>query len=206
MGSPNWSVFIAAAFLVGWSPGASNFVAFTNGVRSGFLYGVVALLGRFAAFSILLIIVAFGLGALIASSALAFGVIRWVGIAYLILLSWRLWVSDALPGHESVPSGTSTRSDLIRREFFVAILNPKALLIFTAFLPQFVVGTVLVVKQLFELATAYVLVELTAASSYAFIGSRIGSAKIGPAVGRLINRLTAVMMFGAAVWLAAANY
>jgi len=93
-----WWLFLPAAILVAASPGAGNFLALTNGLRGGLGLAVTALIGRFAAFALMIVMVMLGVGALLATSAVAFSVLKWAGVAYLVWLGLRLWRSDALVG------------------------------------------------------------------------------------------------------------
>jgi threonine/homoserine/homoserine lactone efflux protein len=71
-----WLVFLPAAVLVAASPGANNFLALANGMRSGLVPAVVALAGRFNAFALLILLVVVGLGAVLAASETAFTAIK----------------------------------------------------------------------------------------------------------------------------------
>ena len=81
-----WLVFAAAAALLCLAPGANNLMALTNGLRYGVLASLVAVAGRLAAFTVMIAITALGLGAVLAASELAFQVIKWAGVAYLLYL------------------------------------------------------------------------------------------------------------------------
>lgn len=201
-----WTLFLPAAVLVAASPGAGNFLALTNGVRSGFGAAVAALLGRFAAFAILIALVIIGFGAIVATSEMAFAIVKWFGVAYLVYIGFRLWISPGLP--QEVRSRTSPSllsAELPVREFFVAISNPKALLLFTAFLPQFVDPTRPLAGQFVVLGAAYCAAEFVAASCYALVGSQIRGIRLGPRGARWVNRTSGGMMIIAAAWLATAR-
>jgi homoserine/homoserine lactone efflux protein len=199
-----WLVFLPAAVLVAASPGANNFLALANGMRSGLASAVAALAGRFAAFSLMILLVVAGLGAVLAASEVAFAAIKWAGVAYLAWLGVQLWRSDDLPSADEGRRAAPLRT-LAAREFWVAATNPKAVLLFTAFLPQFVDPAGAVAAQLVPLGAAYMAIELVAASGYAFAGSRIGALRLGRRGVRRVNRVTGAMMLAAAGWLATAK-
>jgi homoserine/homoserine lactone efflux protein len=198
-----WLVFLPAAVLVAASPGANNFLALANGMRSGLLPAVVALAGRLAAFGLMILLVVVGLGAVLAASETAFAVIKWAGVAYLAWLGLRLWRSDDLPDEAS--AGATPSAKLAAREFWVALTNPKAVLLFTAFVPQFVDPARPLAAQFVPLSATYIAVELVAATGYAFAGSRIKALRLGRSGRRRVNRVTGGMMIGAAAWLATAR-
>jgi threonine/homoserine/homoserine lactone efflux protein len=198
-----WLVFLPAAVLVAASPGANNFLALANGMRSGLLPAVAALAGRLAAFGLMILLVVVGLGAVLAASETAFAVIKWAGVAYLAWLGLRLWRSDDLPDEAS--AGATPSAELAAREFWVALANPKAVLLFTAFVPQFVDPARPLAAQFVPLSAAYIAVEFVAATGYAFAGSRIKALRLGRRGKRRVNRVTGGMMLAAAAWLATAR-
>lgn len=140
------AVFVPAAVAVAASPGANNLLAFRNGVQSGFRSASLALLGRFLAFAIMLALVIAGLGALLNTSQLAFEVLRFLGATFMIGLGlWVIWSArsrrDDQQNAETTRVHTPRHSPpwkLAAQEFVTAGANPKALLLFTAFLPPFV--------------------------------------------------------------------
>ena len=194
-------LFLPAAILVAASPGANNLLSLTHGIRSGWVSTVASLVGRFIAFSLMILAVALGLGAVLETSEIAFQVVKWLGVAYLAWLGIRVWrtrevevVSEELPD-------TSPWS-MARREFLVAVTNPKAMLLFTAFLPQFSNPDEPFVPQLVTLGALYIVVEFVAASGYAAIGAMVRRVEITPKRAVAINRTTGGMMLGAAALLA----
>ncbi|MCT1550070.1 LysE family translocator [Brevibacterium casei] len=142
------ALFIPAAAAVAASPGANNLLAFRNGLRSGFRPAALALTGRFLAFTIMLGLVVAGLGVVLQSSQLLFETLRIVGATFLVCLGvWILWSTRRRRSHddETVCGEVEDHQDdashsvrLAMQEFVTAAANPKALLLFTAFLPPFV--------------------------------------------------------------------
>lgn len=199
-------LFLPAAVLVAASPGANNLLAFANGARSGFGPAVVALVGRFSAFALMIAAVAVGLGAILAASETAFHLIKWIGVAYLLWLGVRMWRARSLDLElGSQEQALATGMHLAGREFWVALTNPKAVLLFTAFLPQFVLRSHDLAPQLIALGALYILVEFCAAAGYAFAGSRVRSLELGERGSRNVNRITGGMMLAAAGLLAASR-
>ena len=196
-----WLLFLPAAMLVAASPGAGNFLALSHGLRGGVLAAMMALAGRVAAFVIMIAMVMVGVGAILSTSAVAFSMLKWAGVAYLLWLGLRLWRSEAVPVTiEAGPAGTPRQ--FMRREFTVALCNPKAMLLFTAFLPQFIVSGHPMARQFETLSAAYIVIEVAAASGYALAGSRIKALRLGRRGTRRVNRITGGLMMAAAGWLA----
>ncbi len=204
MTSDQLLLFLPAAALVAASPGANNLLSLINGARAGLRPTVFSLLGRLTAFAILIGLVAAGLGALLAASELAFTIVKWLGVAYLTYLGIRLWFSRDLDlGETETHDGNVWR--LARKEFLVAITNPKAILLFTAFLPQFVVPGTEAATQLLWLGAIYLPIEVCAACLYATAGSRVRKLRLTPPRVRLLNRTAGGMMLSAAALLASSR-
>jgi threonine/homoserine/homoserine lactone efflux protein len=197
-------VFLPAAVLVALTPGANNLLALSNGMRSGARAAVSGLVGRLGAFAVLLTLAVAGLGALLTASQTAFEVVRWLGVGYLVYLGVRMIVR---PG-DYAPDPERARqpwTGLARREFLVFATNPKAMLLFTAFLPAFVDTTRPVWPQLVLLGALYVVVELLAATAYAVVGSRLSALKLSARGHRRMQRGSGGLMLGAAGLLATAK-
>lgn len=203
----DWVGFVPAAAVVAVVPGANQLLSLRNALRQGAGDAAVALVGRFSAFAILVVLVATGLGGLAPGSGTALAVIRWCGVAYLGWLGlaglWRSFRPDAsnhVNAHEARPRG---RRSLVRQEFVVAITNPKALLLFAALLPQFVVHvTVPACVQLLILGGSYIGVEAITALGYALVGGCVGSFDLTHRARRCVDRVAATSFLGLATYLA----
>jgi threonine/homoserine/homoserine lactone efflux protein len=132
-------LFVLAGFLLNVTPGPDMALVMGRSLRDGARAGAVAALGIGAGAFVHIAAAAVGLSVLIASSALAFTVIKWVGAAYLIVVGLRLLLSpsagDAAGGATLPPA--SLRSVFLQG-FLTNVLNPKVALFFLAFLPQFI--------------------------------------------------------------------
>lgn len=214
MGQISWAAFLSAALLVSLVPGANQLLSLRNAVRQGARDATIALVGRFTAFAVLVVLAAAGLGAVLVASATAFALIKWAGVCYLAALGvttlWRIWRDRA--AHQSGPDPTGSAEPatrgrwwLVRQEFLVAITNPKALLLFVAFLPQFVPTGVATAPNLLLLGAAYIAVEAVSAVGYTLLGGRIGSTELSRNVQRRLDVVTGVSFVGLAGALAAEN-
>ena len=195
------SIFLPAAFIVAISPGANNILSLSHGALAGFYPTVFSLTGRFLAFSLMLLPVAAGLGAAITASDVFFLTIKWIGVCYLAYVGLSMWFSRL---HYD-PTGTSHGSDgisLAKEEFIVAMTNPKAVLLFTAFLPQFVSPDHPWFWQLLALGGIYIAVEFLTACIYAASGSIFRISRPSRSRGRVVNKVGGAMMLGCAIVLA----
>lgn len=132
-----WLWFLPACFAINLAPGPNNLLAMSNAVRFGFAQAVLGAWGRMVAFAGMIALSAIGLGAVLAASALAFEIIKWCGAAYLVYLGIKLWRSPPLTLEDRLKAGAVSVTDMARSDFLIAIGNPKAILVFTAFFPQF---------------------------------------------------------------------
>lgn len=190
-------IFLPAAFLLGASPGANNLLAFVSATRAGWARTAKSIAGRLAAWVVLVVFVSLGLDALLSASEFAFVALKWAGVSYLCYLAWQFWRADVSVEIE-VPETTT----LMRREFLTLLGNPKAYLLLTAFLPQFVADAAPLMPQLFALGGVYIAVEGAAALLWITAGTLLGAHALTPLRRRMINRASAGLMGTAAILLA----
>ncbi|KIN15292.1 LysE family translocator [Vreelandella titanicae] len=193
-------LFIPACFALNMAPGPNNLLSLTNAKRYGVRAACLAGIGRLAAFVGMITLAATGLATLLYTSEKIFLVIKVVGGLYLLWLAYQLWGADST---ESVDGDTQPKSlfELARQEFLLAAGNPKAILIFTAFLPQFVEPSGNVGQQFIVLGALFLLLEWVAIAGYAYAGSFLSHWFSRPAMRRLFNRCCAGLLASAGVGL-----
>ncbi|MDJ0349599.1 LysE family transporter [Cryobacterium sp. PH29-G1] len=134
-----WLALLGAGTLISFTPGAGAINTMSNAINSGFRRSLWGVLGQQAAIVIHIVVVALGLGLLVSSSPLAFNIIRYAGAAYLVYLGIRQFLAKPAVDGEGVHAlRNEPRWSMFRRGFWVNILNPKAIVFFLAFLPQFI--------------------------------------------------------------------
>ncbi|ETI58435.1 LysE family translocator [Marinomonas profundimaris] len=172
-----WLTIAPLLMLLSLGPGPNNFTAMHNGIQVGATKAVIAVVGRNLAFCVLMLVSALGLGAIIVSSVFWFGVVKWLGVAYLFYIGIKTWRSAAvvLEEHESEKGIKAKRGHIarMRQEFFVAIGNPKAVLLFTAIFPQLLDLSQPVPMQFFWMGVTFCMTEFIAAYVYAISGKQI---------------------------------
>ncbi len=139
-------LFVAAGLLLNLTPGPDVLYIVSNALRGGARAGMVAALGITAGCFVHIFAAAVGVSALMAASATAFTVLKWLGAIYLVYVGIRLLFSKAdsaiqLEAHEAVLTGAGGQKYYRRiflRGFWTNALNPKVALFFLAFLPQFI--------------------------------------------------------------------
>jgi threonine/homoserine/homoserine lactone efflux protein len=140
--TPQLLTFIAAGLLLNLTPGPDVFFVITNALRRGTRAGLVAALGITAGCCVHIIAAAVGVSALVAASATAFTVLKWVGAVYLIWVGASMILARAKPDAPGLMSdGDAAPGSLwgvFRRGFWTNAVNSKVALFFLAFVPQFI--------------------------------------------------------------------
>lgn len=184
--------FIPACFALNMTPGPNNLLSMNNARCYGFKSALVAGLGRITAFSFMIALAASGLAVILYTSETLFMAIKLCGALYLLWIAFKLWRSKTSP----ISNNTSRYShfELAKQEFFLAAGNPKAILIFTAFLPQFVDVNKNVGDQFFVLGFIFLLLELAAISIYALFGLYLRQWFSKPLMAKRFNRACALFL------------
>src|SRR5215212_3140606 len=134
-----FALFVAAALVLLIVPGPAVIYVVARSVEGGRLTGLVSVLGVELGTLLHVAFAAAGLSAILASSAAAFSVVKWLGAAYLVWLGLRQIFGRDGNDEEVPPSGgEQNRLRVFSQSVLVQILNPKVALFFLAFLPQFV--------------------------------------------------------------------
>ncbi|WP_434678557.1 LysE family transporter [Pseudomonas sp. R1-18] len=198
-----WLGFLAASWIISLSPGAGAIASMSCGLQYGFWRGYWNALGLQIALVAQIAVVAAGLGAVLAASELAFTLIKWFGVAYLIYLGVKQWC--ALPADladESTIRPIGKPLSLVFRGFLVNISNPKALVFMLAILPQFIDPAAPLLIQYVTIAATMVSVDLMVMAGYTGLAARVLRALKTPAQQRRLNRTFASLFVGAAGFLA----
>lgn len=197
-----WALFLPACFALNLAPGPNNLLSLNNAARFGLLRATLAGGGRLLAFAGMLALAASGLALVLQASAWLFLAIKLVGAGYLLWLAVQLWrAPTANLSVDGSPVAATSLWRLARQEFWVAAGNPKAILIFTAFLPQFVDPRQAVATQFAQLGAAFLLLEWLAIALYGLAGVRLGKLLAGARARRLFNRGCAALLGSAGLGL-----
>ncbi|OTP79080.1 LysE family translocator [Caballeronia sordidicola] len=144
-----------------------------------------------------------GLGVLLAASAEMFMVVKWIGAAYLVYLGIKLWRAPVIDT-DAVRSPTELRTGrIIAHAYAVTVLNPKSIIFFVAFLPQFIDPHVASVSQIAIMEATFVGLAAANAFGYAMLASVARRAIRRPSVQRGVNRTGGTLLMGAGVFAAA---
>lgn len=170
----HWTTFLLAAVLLNLSPGPD--IAYilartaTNGLRSGFS----AMFGIWTGAFLHVLLAAVGLSAILATSATAFALVKWIGAIYLIWLGIQALRSDGASYAGGSPLQRTSELRIYLQGVLVAALNPKVAVFFLAFLPQFVVeGAGPASAQLFLHGVLIIVVAALVEPPLVFLGARL---------------------------------
>ena len=191
-----WWIFLPACIGMNFFPGPNNLLALVHGIRTNARYATVAGFARLPVMVIMLVLLAVGLEALLAISARAFQWLRIIGAGYLLWMAWQ-----AINVVVSTRFNLEVRKTLwlmARSEALVAFTNPKLILIFYAFFPQFIDPVKPVVPQVIVMGGTFILIEIAAIGLYAFGGRWLQERFEDGQRSRWLSRFTAVALTAAA--------
>lgn len=197
-----YAAFVATAAVLILIPGPNVALIVANSLAHGGRYGLLTVAGTSSAMLIQLAFVVFGMSALASTLAEWFEWLRWLGVAYLLYLGARAWRAPAMDLTRTEAQPRSLHA-IYARGFFISLTNPKTLLFFGAFLPQFVAPDAAPLAQLFLLAATFFVMAAIFDAVWALAAHRFRQALA--VKGALRNRLTGGLLVGAGVGLALAR-
>ncbi len=133
-----WLALVGAQALISFTPGAGAVNTMSNSLTVGFRRSMWGILGQQVALLVHIAIVGAGVGLLVAGSPVAFNVIRYAGAAYLVYLGIRKFFQRPVPAEQAAELHAEGAASMFRRGLWVNLLNPKAIVFFLAFIPQFI--------------------------------------------------------------------
>jgi threonine/homoserine/homoserine lactone efflux protein len=188
-------IFAPACFAINMAFGPNNLLSLTNAARSGVVPAILAAAGRIVSFAIMIAIAGIGLGAVLAASEAVFTVVKWVGAAYLVWIGINL-IRAGTPILRDDPMALQlSLRRLTLQELWVAAGNPKAILVFTAFFPQFVDPEAYALSFAI-LGSTFLVFEIFAIVVYSFIGARLGRYIRDGRTLKWFNRTSGALMIG----------
>ncbi len=198
-----WLAFFIACWVISLSPGAGAIASMSCGLQYGFWRGYWNAIGLQLGLALQIAIVAAGVGAILATSALAFSLIKWFGVVYLVYLAvkqWRALPSDLASDSAVRPLGRPLT--LLLRGFLVNVSNPKAVVFMLAVLPQFIDPHEPLLAQYLTMGVTMISVDLMVMAGYTGLAARVLRLLRTPRQQRLMNRTFATLFVGAAALLA----
>lgn len=198
-----WALFAVTETALCFTPGPAVLLVLSQGLARGTASSIWSSLGILAGNTMYFVLSGTGLGAALLASYELFSVIRWVGAAYLIWLGITAFVGTSpvfsvYRSHDApVP-----RDRIFMNGFVLQASNPKALVFFTALLPQFIDPRASVLTQVTILAVTSVLIEFFVLRAYGALAGRLTELAKRPRFAGLANRIAGSMLIGAGIGMA----
>ena len=198
-----WLAFVVVEGMLCITPGPAVLFVLSQAIQRGPGKSVWGIGGILCANTMYFALSATSLGAVIVASYRLFFLIKWLGAAYLVYLGLRSFfgkISVMTLPESSADSRTGPR--ILRDGFFLQAANPKALLFFTAILPQFIDAHRNVVFQILVLGITSVVVEFFVLSTYGQLAGRALATARSPRFEKVTNRIAGCLLIGAGIGLA----
>ena len=195
--------FALTALIIEITPGPNMTYLAALSLSSGMRAGFAAVAGIAIGLMTYGIVAALGLAAVIDSSPLLYGILRWGGVAYLLWLAWEAWSSE----RETSPDATDGTDDepwiAFRRGLITNLLNPKAAVFYVAVLPEFIrPGADTVMSQTLALSAVYVTIATVIHAGIVALAGSMQSVVAASNRRRFVRRLLALALVGIAIWFA----
>ena len=188
-----WSLYASAVLLLCLTPGPNSLLAVTNGARFGVGKTLFSTLGCAAGLTLLIGASLSGLGLVLAASETVFYVIKWLGACYLVYLGVSLIRTRgafADVGKASRPATPPSEIYLFGQGLWIVLMNPKAVIFFAAFLPQFYDPEHGLLPQFLAMAGTFVGVAVVVEVLLATFASKLAAFLSNGAGMRMFNRAT----------------
>jgi threonine/homoserine/homoserine lactone efflux protein len=194
--------FVLAAVILILIPGPNVSLIVANSIAYGTRYGLLTVAGTSSAIVVQLTFTALGLTATLGMLAGWFEWVRWVGVIYLLFLGVRQWRAAPVDLTRTRPQPRSFQA-LVMRGFLISLTNPKTLLFYGAFFPQFLSPDAPIAPQVAWLSLTFFAIAVGLDCGWALLAGRVRG--VLAIRGRLRNRLSGGFLIGAGIGLALAH-
>jgi threonine/homoserine/homoserine lactone efflux protein len=191
--------YVAACILITIIPGPTVTLIVANSLSHGTRAGLLNVAGTQLGLAIMLGVLLVGLSSIIATMGWWFDWVRIAGAVYLVWLGWKLLRANA--GFGQIGQTPAPRGGFFLQGFLVLMSNPKALLWFGAFIPQFVDPAGNYIGQIVLLGATAMATAAITDGAYAILGGRTGRIMSARRI-RIASRLSGLFLIGGGVWLA----
>jgi threonine/homoserine/homoserine lactone efflux protein len=201
MNAELFAAFVLITVVLVITPGPIVTLVIATGATQGVRAALTTVAGTTLGNALLLAAIAFGLNWVLQNAAVLFEMLRWGGAAYLVWLGIQAWRNAGTGGRASPPGGRIH----FWRGVLVALSNPKTIVFFTAFLPQFIDPALPPGRQLAAMCIVSVLLAAATDSTWAVVAGLGRAWFMKPARTRLLGRLSGSTLIGGGIWLSLAR-
>jgi threonine/homoserine/homoserine lactone efflux protein len=196
-------VFALTALIIEITPGPNMTYLAALSLSGGMRTGFAAVAGIALGLMTYGVVAALGLAAVIDSSPVLYGILRWGGVAYLLWLAWEAWSSERETSPDMTDGPDGEPWIAFRRGLITNLLNPKAAVFYVAVLPEFIrSGAGSVMSQTLALSVVYVAVATFIHSGIVLLAGTLQSKIATPSDRRTARRLLALALVVIAIWFA----
>lgn len=195
-----WLAFVAASVVLLIIPGPTILTVISYSMSHGRRANVPLVTAVALGDSTALVVSLLGLGALLSASAFWFTAVKWAGGLYLMYLGIKLLRAGISPSEIARPAAPVSRWRLFANTYLVTALNPKGIVFFVAFLPQFISPSVDVTRQMWVLSLTFVALATTNATLYAVFAASARKLLSSPRAQRRFNLAGGSLLSAAGVW------
>jgi len=195
-----WFAFVVASAILLIIPGPTILTVISYSMAHGRRANAPIVAGVALGDSTALVLSVLGLGALLATSAFWFTVVKWVGGSYLLYLGIKLLRAGISPTALAAPAAPGSWWRLFANTYLVTALNPKSIVFFVAFLPQFISPNASLTRQLWVLAVTFVVMATINATLYAVFAASVRKLLSSPRVQRRFNIAGGSLLLVAGLW------
>jgi len=198
-----WLAFFVASWAISISPGAGAVAAMSAGLNHGFARGYMMTLGLVLGILVQVAVVGAGLGALIAASSLAYSLVKWLGVAYLVFLGIKQWRAPLQPMvAERADGALPSRRALILRGLVINTANPKTTVFLLAVVPQFLDLAHALGPQYGLIGATIAFTDLVVMAGYTALAAKVLRLLKSPRQLRAMNRTFGSLFVAAGLLLA----
>ncbi|MEJ1168241.1 LysE family translocator [Variovorax sp. CCNWLW235] len=195
-----WLAFVAASAVLLIIPGPTILTVISYSMSHGRRANVPLVAAVALGDSTALVVSLLGLGALLAASAFWFTVVKWAGGLYLLYLGIKLLRAGITSSEVAAPAAPDSHWRLFANTYLVTALNPKGIVFFVAFLPQFLSPAADMTRQLWMLAVTFVAMAALNATLYAVFAGSARKLLSSPRAQRRFNLAGGSLLSAAGVW------
>ncbi|MGF1752968.1 homoserine/homoserine lactone efflux protein [Vibrio makurazakiensis] len=199
-----WLAYVVTAIVFSLAPGSGTVNSISNGLSYGTRKSLASIAGLQIGLAFHIMLVGAGIGALVAQSALAFTIIKWVGVVYLVWLGIQKWRDrSSMIAQQDVESLSGFT--LMRKAVLINLTNPKSIVFLVALFPQFLNPSEPQLPQLLVLGVTTVIIDGVVMLGYTSLAAQMGRFIRSDRVMGRINKIFGGMFMGCGALLAAAK-